>query len=72
MRPVKTEWWGAGMNICLGRGADFHMAQLLPLPLTQVIPDKVQRAVKRMCVYGYSLLNKVRSDSLKAVNKEEE
>ena len=24
---VKTEWWGAGMVICLERGADLHMAQ---------------------------------------------
>ena len=30
----KTEWWDAGMVICLGRGADLHMAQLMPLPLT--------------------------------------
>jgi len=29
-----TEWWGAGTVICLGRGADLHMAQLMPLPLT--------------------------------------
>jgi len=29
-----TEWCGAGMVICLGRDADFHMAQLMPLPLT--------------------------------------
>ena len=34
IRPVKTEWWGAGMVICLERGADLHMAQLMPLPLT--------------------------------------
>ena len=34
IRPVKTEWWGAGMVICLGPGADLHMAQLMPLPLT--------------------------------------
>jgi len=27
-------WWGAGMVICLERGADLHMAQLMPLPLT--------------------------------------
>jgi len=34
-RPVKkTEWWGAGVVICLERGADLHMAQLMPLPLT--------------------------------------
>ena len=30
----KTEWWGAGMVICVERGADLHMAQLMPLPLT--------------------------------------
>ena len=26
------EWWGAGMVICLQRGADLHIAQLMPLP----------------------------------------
>ena len=34
IRPVKTEWWGAGMVICLGRCADLHMAELMPLKLT--------------------------------------
>ena len=29
-----TEWWGVGMVICLERGADLHLAQLMPLPLT--------------------------------------
>jgi len=29
----KLEWWGAGFVICLERGADLHMAQLMPLPL---------------------------------------
>jgi len=33
-RPVKTERWGAGVVICLERGADLYMAQLMPLPLT--------------------------------------
>jgi len=33
IRPVKTEWWDAGMVICLGRGADLDMAQLMPLSL---------------------------------------
>jgi len=27
----KTEWWGAGVVICLERGADLHMAQLMIL-----------------------------------------
>jgi len=62
---IKTEWWDVGMVVCLGRGVDLHMAQLMPLPLTvccssksrfvlpfwyrltQVVPDKVQGAVKR-------------------------
>ena len=62
----KTEWWGAGMVICLEQGADLHIAQLLPLPLTVSCFTKIQigftflvlahlgspgkRAVKRMCV----------------------
>jgi len=35
--PVKTEWWGAGMVICLGQGADLHMAQLMPLLLKMAV-----------------------------------
>jgi len=38
----KTEWWGAGMVICLERGADLHMAQLTPLPLTVSCFSKIQ------------------------------
>jgi len=54
------------MVICLERGADVHMAQLMPLPLTDTYFSKVQigftflvpahpgspgkRAVKRVCV----------------------
>jgi len=30
----KTERWGAGVVICLERGAELHIAQLMPLPLT--------------------------------------
>jgi len=33
IRPVKNEWLRAGMVICLGQGAHFHMKQLIPLPL---------------------------------------
>jgi len=32
MLPVKTEWWGTGMVICLERDAVLHTAQLIPLP----------------------------------------
>ena len=62
----KTEWWGAGVVICLEWGADLHTAQLMPLPLTVSCFTKIQigftflvpahlgspgkRAVKRVCV----------------------
>jgi len=38
----KTEWWGAGVVICLERGADMHTAQLMPLPLTVSCFSKIQ------------------------------
>ena len=67
IRPVKKlEWWGAGAVICLERGADLRMAQLMSLPLTVSCSSKIQvgftflvpadpdssgqRAVKRVCV----------------------
>jgi len=34
----KTEWWDAGMVICLGQGADLHMAQLMPLHSLSLAP----------------------------------
>jgi len=62
----ETEWWGAGVVICLERRADLHMAQLMPLLLTTSCFSKIQigftflvpahlgspgkRAVKRVCV----------------------
>jgi len=62
----KTEWWGAGVVVCLEQGADLHMVQLMPLPLTVSCFSKIQigftflipahlvspgkRAVKRMSV----------------------
>ena len=62
----KTEWWGAGMVICLERGADLHMSQLMPLPRTVSCFSKIQigftflvpthprsprqRIVNRLCV----------------------
>jgi len=33
---LKAEWWGAGVVICLERGADLHIDQLMPLPPTTV------------------------------------
>ena len=67
------EWWGAGVVICLKRGADLHMAQLILLPLTVSCFSKIQigftflvpahprspgqRAVKRVCVCVWHQLN---------------
>ena len=42
IRPVKTEWWGACVVVCLERGADLHMAQLMQLPLTVSCFTKIQ------------------------------
>ena len=39
---MKLEWCGAGMVVCLARGADLHMAQLMPLPLTVSCSSKIQ------------------------------
>ena len=39
---VKTEWWGAGVVICLERGAVLHMAQLMSLPLIVSCFSKIQ------------------------------
>jgi len=62
----KTELRGAGVVICLERGADLHMAQWMPLPLTVSCFSKIQigltflvpaypgspgqRVIKRVCV----------------------
>jgi len=39
---LKTEWWGAGVVICLERGADLHTAQLMQLPLTVTCFSEIQ------------------------------
>jgi len=38
----KLEWWGAGVIVCQERGADLHMAQLMPLPITVSCFSKIQ------------------------------
>ena len=41
----KQEWWGAGVSgvvICLEPGADLHVVQLMPLPLTISCFSKIQ------------------------------
>ena len=69
----KLEWWGIGMVICLEQDADMHMAQLMPLPLTDSCFSKIQiaftflvpaypgrpgiRADKRVCVTRFEFKN---------------
>ena len=38
----KKQRWGTGMVVCLEWGADLHMAQLMPLPLTVSCSSKIQ------------------------------
>jgi len=45
----KTKWWVAGMIICLERGADLHMAQLMLLPLTVSCFSKIQTGLSFWC-----------------------
>ena len=70
-RPIKNAWWGDGVVICLELGADLHIAQLMPLPLTVSCFSKIKigldflipaqtgspgkGAVKRVCVCVYVL-----------------
>ena len=42
LRCFGAEWWGAGIVICLERGADLHIAQLIPLPLTVSCFSKIK------------------------------
>jgi len=53
IQPVKTEWWGAGMVICLEQGADLHTSQLMPLPLTVSCFSKIQIGFTFLLVLAY-------------------
>ena len=49
---IKIEW-GAGVVICLERGADLRMPQLMPLPLTVSCFSKIQPS----CCGTYGLVS---------------
>ena len=67
---TNTEWWGAGVVVCLERGTDLHTAQLMPLLVTVSCFSKIQlgftflvpaypgstgqTAVKLVCVCMYT------------------
>jgi len=59
IQPVKTEWWGTGVVICLARGADLHMATVSCFSKIQIrftflvathLGSPGKRADKRTCV----------------------
>ena len=80
-----TEWLDAGVVISLERGADLHMAQLMPLPLTISCFSKIQigftflvpahlgspgeRAVKWVCVCVCALVGDNKWDDNLALMK---
>ena len=45
----KTEWWDAGVIMCLSQGADLHIAQLMPLPLTISCSSKSRLVLSFWC-----------------------
>ena len=79
IQPVKNWVVGCWRGICLERGADLHVAKLMPLPLTVSCFCKIQigfaflvpaypgstgqRAVKRVCVLCVDLLQNTQNKS---------
>ena len=61
----KTEWWCVGVVICLERGADLHMAQRMPLPLTISCFSKIQgpnlQNIVRQSYDNLTIMPKLRS-----------
>jgi len=57
--PVKTEWWDAGVIMCLGQGADLHMAQLMPLPLTVSCYSKSRLVLPFWCRLTWIVPDKI-------------
>jgi len=66
IRPVKKlKRWGAGVVICLERGADLHMAQLMPLPLTVSCFSEIQIGFSFLVLpFWYRLSQVVRKKGL--------
>ena len=59
VRPVKTDWWGTGMVICLEWGAnDLHMVQLMPLPPIISCFIKIQNGLPFSCHLAQVVLEK--------------
>jgi len=57
--PVKIKWCDAGVVICLGEVADFHMAQLMPVPLTICCSSKSRLVLSFRCWLTRVVLDKI-------------
>ena len=53
------DWWDAGMVMCMGQGADFHMAQLVPLPLTISYCSKSRLVLPIWCRLSWVVPDKI-------------
>jgi len=59
IQPVKIEWWGTGVVICLECGAnDLHMVQLMPLPPIISCFSKIQNGLPFWCWLTQVVLEK--------------
>jgi len=55
----KTEWWDAGVVMCMHQGAGLHMAQLMPLPLTISYSSKSRLVLPFWCWLTRVVLEKI-------------
>jgi len=55
----KKTWWDASMVMCLGQGADLHMAQLKPLPLTISCSSKSRLVLPFWCQLTWVVPDKI-------------
>jgi len=61
IQPIKIEWCGTGVVICLECGAnDFHMVQLMPLPPIISCISKIQNGLPFWCRLTQVVLEKGR------------
>jgi len=55
----KTEWCDAGVVMCLGQGADLHLAHLRPLPHTISCSSKSRLVLPSWCQLTWVVSDKI-------------
>jgi len=58
-RNFVVVWWDAGVVMCLGQGADLHMAQLMLLPLTISCSSKSRLILPLWCRLTQAVPDKI-------------